>query len=114
MPILPFTNHNAPDPIFFRKEDIHKGTRFICVGRTAPANSTWTVQKITTWISVKPLYVPKNRRSRYISNAGGYFEDIPTARHLSDIVTLYNPATGETRELTIGYISYSAIWRLAP
>lgn len=85
------TEHQPVDPIFFRKVDIFLGQKLLYKGRSAP-DTVWTVKSIET-------------------NAGkeGY-KHVDVVQKLADYVTLSDG--WETKQMTFGYMSYSAIWRL--
>lgn len=89
------------DPVFFRKEDITRGTLLTNYGRRDP-RSTWRVADIRT----------------YTRTSKEYYQLVSTenVRHLSDIITLVriprDDAFISEREPTFGSLSYSAIWRL--
>ncbi len=87
------------DPVFFHKSMVEIGTKFVHYGRKNPL-STWEVTKITSWFTTnKPgIFKPKS---------------IKEIRHLDDDIILQNVDTGEEKKATFGYLSYSAIWRLA-
>lgn len=85
------------DPIFFRKEDVRKGTRLFYHG--ASGHGEWVVNVITTTI-----------------RQDGQLHDIEVddVRVLSDVLTITRVRGGrpETRRVSFSYLRYSAIWRL--
>ena len=103
------TSLGGADPVFFRKEQLTIGTKLVYMGRTDP-NSIWEVSKIHhnyydvySNIRHRNVKVPKTFLSliflRRISNA-------PPIKGRKKM--------GNRLELNFGYLSYSAIWRIAP
>lgn len=86
------TEHQPVDPIFFRKVDIFVGQKLLYMGRSAP-NTVWKVKSIQTDAGKK-----------------GY-KYVDVVHKLADYVVLSNGV--EVKQMTFGYMSYSAIWRLA-
>lgn len=86
------TEDYPADPIFFRKVDIFPGQKLRYMGRSAP-NTVWTVKSIQTDAGKK-----------------GY-KYVDVVNKLADYVVLSNGV--EVKQMTFGYMSYSAIWRLA-
>lgn len=84
------------DSTFFHKGQISVGKTLLYLGRLDPG-TRWVVTKIKSF-SLR-------------SDAGWVW--VSTCRMLSDDVYLKNVDTGEQRTATFGYLSYSAIWRLA-
>jgi hypothetical protein len=82
------------DPVFFCKVDVFPGAVLTYLGRTQPG-SRWVVASVQSDFGKQ-----------------GYRE-VLAVRHLADYVTLRHEGTGETKQATFGYLSYSAIWRLA-
>jgi len=91
------------DAIFFGPEDLHVGSVMRYMGRTAP-NSNWEITRIES-------FRLKGNGTRY------QIKRVKTAEHLHDYVYMtctHGLRRGETVCVTVGYASYSAIWRIAP
>jgi hypothetical protein len=92
---------NEVDPIFFRKQDLKKGTLLTNYGRRDP-RSTWRVTEF---------------KSLTLLPTGLYrFDKTTEVVHLRDIVVLvrqpHSDAVANRRESSFGSLSYSAIWRI--
>jgi hypothetical protein len=88
------------DDIFFHKSQLHYGTRLIYYGRLDPM-SIWEIVDIKSYFLGKVV--------------GQYsLKKVPEIRHLNDILYFRKINTNETKKMSFGYLSYSAIWRLAP
>lgn len=100
--IKPARNPKPPvvlDDTFFHKTQLDFGTRLICYGRLDPL-STWEVIGIESHFLGKVVGEMKVKKVNQI-------------RYLSDVITVKNVETGQTKKLPFSYMSYSAIWRLA-
>jgi hypothetical protein len=86
------------DDVFFHKSQLTYGTALVYYGRWEPM-SKWVVVDIKSHFLGKEVGELKVKKVNQI-------------RFLSDILTLRNVETNETRTMNFSYISYSAIWRL--
>lgn len=104
---LPTHNYNTRTPhpqyvdddIFFSRERVKLGTRFINVGQRE-RGSTWVVNSILSPFIVK----------------GGYeVRPVQQVRYLSDVVVLQHVHDRKMfRRTTYGTMKYSAVWRILP
>jgi hypothetical protein len=84
----------ADDPVFFHKAQISVGSQLWHFGRLDP-KSLWEVYAIISY----------NRKKQ---------KHIQTTSKLLDVVYMRRVnSENETRYMTFGYLSYSALWRLA-
>jgi hypothetical protein len=86
--------------VFFGKADAMVGTVFVYHGRRN-SGATYRVEAITSW-TTKRDGVRKPQ-----------WQDMRRVAKLGDRLTLRNTKTGERREVSFQYLSYSAIWWLA-
>jgi hypothetical protein len=85
------------DRVFFRKDQIMIGTVLVYYGRRNPGK-TWRVMRVRNFKRVNGECVGK--WDRFVKG-------------LQDEVELHCEETGDWVYLHFGYLSYSAIWRLA-
>lgn len=85
------------DSIFFSKADLRVGASLRYYGRNATRGRLYFVERIRTIERINGLLTVSS---------------VQTPVHLVDLITLREATTGRIRELTFGYLSYSAIWRL--
>lgn len=78
------------DPIFFSKHQLRHGTLLRYYGRRNPGQ-LWYIDRVVGKKRGDALIFPET---------------------LSDLVQVKNATTFETKWLTFGYLSYSAIWRI--
>lgn len=88
------------DDTFFHMSQLKVGDTLICYGRWQP---------LSRWVIV-------NFDSHYLGKTVGVIKvkKVNELRRLGDIVTVRNIDTQEIKKLSFSYMSYSAIWRLAP
>lgn len=86
------------DDILFHKRQIAKGVQLENFGRKNHG-SVWTVRQIITFVyrTTTNSWRPKPSE---------------TVVHLSDELVLVKEGSNETRQVTFGSLSYSAVWRL--
>jgi len=87
------------DDIFFHKSQVKYGKTLLYYGRWQPM-SRWDVIKIESHFLGKEVGDVTTKK-------------VNEVRYLSDIITVQNIETGQKRQLSFAYLSYSAIWRLA-
>ena len=94
------------DAVFFDKDDIKPDTTIYHLSRRNPV-TTWKV------ISISSLYREKPEGKKNFSKAQKkkIFRRVNEVRHLQDRVILTS-STGQTKNLSVAYLCYSAIWRL--
>lgn len=88
-----------PMGVFFKKEQVRLGTRFVYFGRLEHG-LIWRVDSIYTWEKAQ-------NSDRMVSRR------VPYCQRLQDDVRLICESTGERKKVGFNYLCYSAVWRLA-
>lgn len=89
---------HTPDDDFFTKYQITTGIQLQYRGRSDPG-SLWVVTRIVS--------------HKWTQTGNCVPETVETVRYLSDTVHMVKQGTQERHSATFGYLSYSAIWRIA-
>ena len=86
------------DDIFFHKSQVAYGTDLVYYGRLEPL-SEWQVVKIESHFLGKIVGEVSVKKTNEV-------------RLLSDIITVQSSETGQKRQMSFAYLSYSALWRI--
>lgn len=101
LPRAVYTGTHEPlairDPIYPRKAEVHRGSRFTFYGHSIDEPTEWIVEDIIN-------------ESR--DETGRVRHSVYNARTSGDWVLLRNDRTRETRRLRFRWLSISAAWRL--
>ena len=93
------------DKVFFKKDRIKPGVELICYGRRQPYPTKWHVKRLLHY------YIEAPSHRNYYKETWRYHK-LDEPKNL-DTVAVLKSEHGATMELTISYLSYSAIWRLS-
>ena len=103
--VVDITTIPIEDKVFFRKEKIKPGVELIRYGRRQPYPTKWEVKRLLHY------YIEAPSHRNYWKETWRYHK-LDTPKTL-DTVAVLKSEHGATMELTINYLSYSAIWRLS-
>lgn len=93
------TRWQGDDDVLFHRRQIKRGVRLIYSGRTNHGD----------------VYVVDEIRSHRVNRRGTSVEyGVDTPVHLSDWVVLKRLGSNQWRTVQFQYLSYSAVWRIAP